>query len=237
MKSGFKPKTFTKKEWQDNRSPACKASGVGKALDAWQKVCLYHFTDATLAEIKKALQSADALNKALNVAAKKCDKKRQKETLSGIGQYQLIINRYKKVLNLTSVALTNRKKMSDKLNFDAVVADSTLTREFVKFSKKGYFFNELDAYILCKKKKFAEAVKKYGKSNDYNVRGSLNKLLISIYIDNQPIAKDKIQKANKDLFEGMRRMLLDPQKISSFMDGEGYCKYLDGKFPLISFIV
>ena len=34
MKAGFKPKLFTKKEWEDNRSPTAKGSGVGKAVKA-----------------------------------------------------------------------------------------------------------------------------------------------------------------------------------------------------------
>ena len=37
MNKNFKPKTFTRKEWQDNRPLYLKGLGVGAALDDWQK--------------------------------------------------------------------------------------------------------------------------------------------------------------------------------------------------------
>ena len=63
MKAGFKPKLFTKKEWEDNRSPAAKGSGVGKALDAWNSKCPYDLQAITLKEIADAFSTATALDK------------------------------------------------------------------------------------------------------------------------------------------------------------------------------
>lgn len=74
MKTGFKPKAMTKKEWQDNRSRACHGSGVGKALDQWQKSCPSKIGTLNLVQIKQAEQVCKLLKTALDTAAKKCDK-------------------------------------------------------------------------------------------------------------------------------------------------------------------
>ena len=76
MKANFKPKLWTKKEWQDNRARAANGSGVGKALDAWQKDCPAEISKMNKKQVGDAFKTAKALESALGVAAKKCDKKR-----------------------------------------------------------------------------------------------------------------------------------------------------------------
>jgi hypothetical protein len=182
MKAGFKPKLFTKKEWEDNRSPTAKGSGVGKALDAWNAKCPNDLQNITLKEIAEAFSTATALDKALEVARKKCDPKAQKETIAGIEAYKTVVDNYQKALKAANVALNKRKALAESLTFDVVYADKELLGAFVTFTKKvAYIYEILHTKILWDAKKYEEAVKLYGKDNDYNVEAKTNKALMDAF--------------------------------------------------------
>lgn len=182
MKAGFKPKLFTKKEWEDNRSSAAKGSGVGKALDAWNAKCPNNLQTITLKEIADAFTTATALDKALDVARKKCDPKAQKETIAGIDAYKTVVADYQKALKLATVAVSKRKALTESLTFAAVYADKELLAAFVVFSKKvAHIYEPLHTLILWDAKKYEEAVKLYGKDNDYNIPPAHNAALMNAF--------------------------------------------------------
>ena len=187
MKAGFKPKLFTKKEWEDNRSPAAKGSGVGKALDAWNAKCPYDLQAITLKEIADAFSTATALDKALDLARKKCDPKAQKETIAGIDAYKTVVANYQKALKAANVALNKRKTLIESLSFDVVYADRELLTAFVVFTKKvAHIYELLHTLILWDAKKYEEAVKLYGKDNDSNIESRHNKALIEAFGGKEP---------------------------------------------------
>ena len=182
MKAGFKPKLFTKKEWEDNRASAAKGSGVGKSLDAWQKSCPYTLQTITVKQIAEAFSAAAALDKALDVAKKKCDPRAQKETIDGIEAYKSIVADYLRALKVANAAIAHRKALFTSLTFKTVLADKDLLAAFVVYAKKKAFIYEpLHTYLLWQAKKFEEAVKLYGKDNDYNVAAPVNAVLMNAF--------------------------------------------------------
>lgn len=240
MKAGFKPKTMTKKEWQNNRASACKGSGVGKALEAWQTDCPAKLSDITKAGVAKAYKAAGALDKALDVALKKCDKVKQKETIAGIAQYKSLVSRYQKVLKLTLSALTKREELTKSLNLQKVTEDADLAKAFMVYAKKkGFFEEQFTTHLLCKKKKYAEAVKRYSNNGeaggDYNISGKSNKILYNNFVAMVREDKKDIDNAIHELESGMVQMLSDARHYNSFANYESYLRILNGRFPLIDF--
>lgn len=241
MKAGFKPKDFTKSEWQKNRLRKCNGSGVGKALDAFQKKCSFNLRDLDRKGALEAMKTVNQLKAALEVAKKKCSKD-DVNMIKGIDAYHAGLDRYKKALALTNVALNNRVKYHAGLNLNAVLADATALKYMIANSKKALYSDELTAFLLGKKKKLAEAVRKYGKNNLYNIPGDLNAALKKIYIEGvkqTDLAGDKKLKkfAKKDLASlfntSMIRMMNG--SVSSFKDSDDFKKLLDVKYPILNF--
>lgn len=233
---------MTKKEWEDNRSPAAKGSGVGKALDVWQAKCSYDMQAITIKEIAEAFTAASALGKALDVALKKCDAKAQKETIAGIGAYNTVVADYEKTLKVTNSSKKRRKMMIDSLSFDAVMADKELLTAFTVFTKKKAFIYEpLHTLLLWKTKKYEEAVKLYGKDNDYNVSNETNKILLDAYAgkDRGKVDLKLLAKAIKDVPIQLTTMLTDTRHYvggsGSFDKYETFLAMLDKRFPVVDF--
>ncbi len=243
MKAGWKPKEFTKKEWQNARISKCKGSGVGKALDAFQKKCSFNLRDMERKDCLEAMKTVNAVKTALDVAKKKCGKD-DTLMLKGIEAYIAPLDRYKKALALTNVALNKRSTFYQNLNVDKALSDSTTLKYLQKNAKKALYSNELTAYIMSKKNKLADAVKKFGKGNDYNIPGDLNKALMKVHIEGvaqKDLANDrKLKKfAGKDLksmFDtSMLRMMNG--SLSSFKMTDDFKHLLDVKFPILNFSI
>lgn len=60
--------------------------------------------------------TASALDKALDVAKKKCDPKAQKETIAGIGEYKKVVADYEKTLKATLEAKKKREDLTKSLS-------------------------------------------------------------------------------------------------------------------------
>ncbi|MCY2996006.1 MAG: hypothetical protein NTY19_50375 [Planctomycetota bacterium] len=84
-------KSFNKKWWESKRSSALKGSGVGKALDEWQKNCKKPIPQMIQRELEAAESTCAALRKALKGALAKCGDK-QKETVAGCKKYLQLVN-------------------------------------------------------------------------------------------------------------------------------------------------
>lgn len=242
MKAGFKPKLFTKKEWEDNRSPAAKGSGVGKALDVWQAKCPYDLQTITLKEIAEAFSAASALNRALDVALKKCDPKAQKETIAGIAAYKSVVDAYEKALKATNSALNKRKVLAESLTFDVVMGDKDLMAAFTVYAKKkAFIFEPLHTLLLWKAKKYEEAVKLYGTDNDYNVSRDTNKILLEAFGGKDRGGGDlkKLAEAIKDVPHQLTVMLTDTRHYkgvsSSFEKYETFVAVMEKRFPIVDF--
>jgi hypothetical protein len=244
MKPGFKPKLFTKKEWQDNRSTAAKGSGVGKALDVWQAKCTFNLKNATVKEIADAFAAASALDKALDVARKMCDPKAQKETIAGIDAYKDVVAKYQKALKAANSSLQKRKQVIDSLDFNTVVNDKELLAAFIEFAKKkAHIYEPLHTYLLWKAKKYEEAVKLYGKDNDYNVSNATNQVLLKAFGGRDRGTADLkvIAEAVKSVPTQMQQMLGDARHYkgssASFNNYETFTKLMDKKFPITDFAI
>ncbi|MEM7059971.1 MAG: hypothetical protein AAF557_20510 [Pseudomonadota bacterium] len=235
MKAGFKPKQFTKKEWQDNRSRAASGSGVGKALDQWNKVCKPKLSLMTLKELNEAAKAAKGLDDALGVAEKKCDRKKQKDTISGIGEYRKVVNSYKAALLKAIHAHGQRESFVADLKFDKVEKDAALMKLYGKYWKdhmrsEAHYFT----YLLCKKKKYAEAVKKYGdggqKEGDYNIRPSHNKILWNTFVDHVYEEKKRIDRAIQVLETTMAGQMTT--HMAGFKKWPLLAKYAESQFKI-----
>lgn len=244
MKAGFKPKLFTKKEWQDNRSPAANGSGVGKALDVWQAKCSYDLVAMTLKNVAEALSAATALDKALDVALKKCNPKAQKETIAGITAYKAIVDAYQKALNATNVSLNKRMTLAAGLTLSSVMGDNELLTAFTVYAKKkAFIYGPLHTLLLWKAKKYEDAVKLYGKDNDYNVNAETNKTLLDAFAGNDRGSVDlkKLAEAIKDVPNQMTVMLTDTRHYkglsASFEKYDLYLAIVQKRFPIVNFSV
>lgn len=242
MKAGFKPKLFTKKEWEDNRASAAKGSGVGKALEVWQSKCPYDLQEITVKEIAEAFSAAQALDKALDVARKKCDPKAQKETIAGIEAYKSIVAEYEKALKAANSAINKRKTLVDSLTLDTVLGDKDLLAAFIIYAKKKAFIYEpLHTLLLWKAKKYEEAVKLYGKDNDYNVSKPINETLVNAFggKDRGSVDLTKVAIAVKAVPTQMREMLTDSRHYkansSSFCFYETFLSISEKRFPIANF--
>lgn len=235
---------MTKKEWEDNRSSAAKGSGVGKALDGWQAKCSYDLTAMDLKGIAEAFSAATALDKALDVALKKCDPKAQKETIAGIAAYKAVVDAYQKALKATNVALSKRKALAEGLTFDVVMGDKDLLAAFMVFAKKqAFIFEPLHTLLLWKAKKYEEAVKLYGKDNDYNVIKETNVALMDAFGGDTRGSGDlkKLAAAIKSVPDEVTKMLKDSRHYrgssSSFDKYDLYLAVVEKRFPIVDFTI
>ncbi|QDU41049.1 hypothetical protein Mal4_54140 [Maioricimonas rarisocia] len=240
MKAGFVPKKFTKKEWQDNRSRACAGSGVGKALDKWQKDCPAKISEMDAGQVTKAMMTAKALAAALQVAAKKCDKKKQKETLAGIARYEAIVSRYQTLLKQADVALKKRKSVIDSLNFRTVVNDKEILEVFTVFAEtKAFIDDSLNTWLLCQKKKYKEAVERFsagGKGGgDYNTDRETNRILYNSFVKKVYEDPRDVKAAVSTLERDQVQMLSDARHYKSFGTWDKFQEWLDKKFPIKDF--
>jgi predicted nucleic acid-binding Zn-ribbon protein len=91
---------FTKKWWQDHRGILAMGSGVGKALDDWQRYCPARpeLIDG-VAEVEVATETCNRLKAALERAKKKCGKL-DKETGLACDAYIAEIDKYMPKLGL-----------------------------------------------------------------------------------------------------------------------------------------
>ena len=244
MKAGFKPKLFTKKEWEDNRSPAAKGSGVGKALEVWQAKCPFDLQEITLKEIAEAFSAASGVDRALDVALKKCDPKAQKETVAGIAAYKTIVADYEKALKAVNSILNKRKALKESLSFDVVIGDKELLVAFTVFAKKkAFIFEPLHTFLLWKDKKYAEAVKLYGKDNDYNVSNATNKVLLDAFggKDRGSVDLKLLATAIKDVPNQMSVMLTDSRHYqggsASFDKYDLFLAVMEKRFQIVNFTI
>jgi hypothetical protein len=240
MKAGFKPKTFTKKEWQDNRSSVAKGSGVGKALDAWQKDCPSKINSLDKAGVATAFKTAKALDAALTVAEKKCNPKQQKETIAGIKAYKDKVEEYMGLLKKAAIALDKRNKLISSLDFKTVVGDAELLKAFVIYAqKKAFIYEPLHTYLLIQKKKYEEAVKLYGNGGkgggDYNTDQKTNKILHNTFVAKIREEQADVLKAIKQLEADMIQMLTDSRHYTAFAEYDAFLKILHSRFPIADF--
>lgn len=239
MKANFKPKKFTRKEWEDNASSACKGSGVGKALDLWQKNCTKSISEMTEPELDKAMMTAKALASAFGVAEKKCDPKAQKETIAGIGKYEEIVKDFQDLIKKATTAHAKRTKFIDSLKLDTVVDDAELLELFEIYCKKAFIIDSLDTHLLCIKKKYEEAVKKYsdgGKGGgDYNIPGPANKILYNNFVAKIREEKKDVVDAIDKLETSQREMLGDRRHYEKLAEMKAFTELVAKRFPIKDF--
>lgn len=190
MKSGFKPKLWTKKEWLDAApSDKTKGSGIEVALDEWQKHCKGKFTAMTPEQAAKAAIAALKLSEALTKASRKCDPKAQKETLMGIHEYKKRADDFYEFAKLATGALVERIKYTKSMNtFKAVEKDAAALAVFGKFAQKPTvgIWAVVDGLRLFEQKKYEQAVKAYSSDGvgegDWNIEPRNNKILHDTFV-------------------------------------------------------
>ncbi|MGQ3094588.1 MAG: hypothetical protein ACT6RP_14135 [Roseateles sp.] len=216
MKSGFKPKLWTKKEWTD-ADPSSKTQGCGveAALDEWQKHCKGKFAAMTPEEAAKASMTATKLSEAMTKASKKCDPKAQKETLMGILEYKKRADDYAQFAKLAAAALIGREKYAGGIkNFDTVMKDAAAETVFERYCKQPQvaIWPSVDTLRLFAQKKYADAVRLYGDGGvgggDYNIRGVDNKILHDTFIA-------KVRHEQKDILEAISKCVASQKEMLS----------------------
>ena len=236
MQANFKPKLWTKKEWRDNRSSATKNSGVGGALDAWQKNCPKEIDKMNETKVESALKTAKVLLSALDVAAKKCNKTRQKETLAGIGAYKNKVNEYMGLLKAAEKVLKKRKKITESLSFSVVTKNKELFKVFSDFAQnKGLIWPQLHTWIMINNKEYHKAVKLYGQGDGYNVGYRTSELLLKYFgagANPNDYDSKKADAAIESLYRELGSMLRSMEHYVDLGKYDAYLKFLDRKFPM-----
>ncbi len=235
MKAGFKPKLMTKKEWQDNRSSVAKGSGVGKALDAWQKHCDFNINSMTTDKLKAASQAANVLMSALDVAEKKCDKKKQKETIDGIKKYRTIAKNYQKCLKDFAPSLAKRMKFTKEVDgFGAVRKDAGLLRAYMTWATgPGKCKAEAHGYILASEKKMEDLYTKYVSTGDLNLGSAENKTMLAKFRDKEEVPDAVVEKARKTIISDLYIMLR--QTVEDFVETDAYKEFVQRKYAVPNF--
>ena len=244
MKKGFKPKLFTKKEWQDNRSRACKGSGVGKALDQWQASCPNQINDLDKAGIAKAYKTTEAMAKALNVAEGKCNKTIHKETIAGINAYKAKVVEYQGMLKTALKMVTKREALIAAIlkgggtkAFGNVQKDKDVMKIFLHYASQPMvdIVPIIESRLLFEKKKYAVAVQKYGPRNDYNIAGKDNKLLLNTFVNKVREDQKQILSAIKAAASSFDEMLGDSRHYQALVTYPRFVKLLETRFPIPEF--
>ncbi len=216
MDKSFKPKKMTRKEWQDNRPLFLKGTGMGAALDDWQKhVAKADYSLGSFANMVKRVENSIMVVGKLKVkileAIKVCKKQitDQKGTIAGLDNYMKVADDMHTELMKRHVFESKMLKLADSRTVDMVLKDSKLNSALVAMVKVTHDQALLDTYILVKQKNnLPEAVKKYGRKNDYNIRDKDNKTLVAHYIDKDPkITDKKVQEAEKTLRQDCFKLL------------------------------
>ncbi len=200
MKPGFKPKLFTKKEWQDNRDPALKGSGVGAALDQWQKHCPKDVGALDKEEIVKAFKVSKELLAALKKAEDAAKAKGLLDEIKGVEAYKKKVLAYQTLLKSAAVPLGQRDAVRQSMKkldtaYAAMSKDPGLKEAVTAAAKKAFVFEAFDAWILWKEKKYPAMVARYAKDNDYNIPGPENEILKKAFsLDKSDRTKDVLDK-------------------------------------------
>jgi hypothetical protein len=250
MKPGFKPTLWTKKEWQDNRAPACKGCGVGEALDQLQPFRNKSISGMTVENISKANATLGKLMAALIKADGKCGPN-QKDTKAGIGEYKKAVGEFEKKLKTATETHTKRANMlkTYPMNLEEVYtklsSDADYKAALIEYSKTDATTKTLDAFILFKQKKFTDMVRTYGPNNDYNIPGPANTVLLEVFVSKTNLTPDRIKLASQLLtnsakmpgthesIPGSFRQMLGPQGASGrFHKSDGYKTYVAKKLPI-----
>lgn len=109
---------FTKKWWEDNRSFFARGSGVGKALDLWQKTCKKKIDQMSPDELQTATGTCDTLRSALLTAKKKVGGK-DKATTKACEAYLKVVddfaNDVSALLKKSGGLFAAEEEMADKL--------------------------------------------------------------------------------------------------------------------------
>jgi len=112
----------------------------------------------------KAIDTAHKLDKALDVAAKKCDKNKQKETLAGIQKYKTVVNAYKAAVMKGVLAGSKREKLLQDMTPKSLQEDSALWKIYGHyFDKKRRSPEQFNSYEMIRANKMGDAVKSTGK--------------------------------------------------------------------------
>lgn len=235
MKSGFKPKAMTKKEWQDNRAMAAKGSGVGKALDAWQKNCPSNVNAMTGDQIKAASLAVNAVLTALTVAEKKCDKKKQKETIEGIGKYRAIAKNYQKCLKDAALMLAKRAKYAKEIDgIAAVRKDQALLKSYLTWAKgPGKCLPEAHGYILASENKMKDLYTNYVGNKKLNLGSQQRDILFAKYANGQAVDDGILEKARKKIVSDIYIMLRTT--VDDYRKSDIFKAYLQRRFMVPNF--
>ncbi len=237
MKAGFKPKNMTKKEWQDNRSSAAKGSGVGKALDAWQKHCHSALNKMTGEQLKAASVATNALLTALDVAEKKCDKKRQKETIDGIGKYRSIAKSYQKCVKEAAKVIGQRATFAKEVNgLGQVRKDASLRKCYLLWAAGPGMCNaEANGYMLAAENKDKELYTKWIGTNPplLNIQKMQFNSYTAKYRDGKDVPDATMKSARSQIVHDLYNML-NP-RMTDFRKSDIFKAYLRRRFMVPDF--
>lgn len=199
----FVPRAFTKAEWRQYRIRACNGSGMGKALDEWQRMAVGRPLDSmTLEDLKAAKTATNKLQAAIKTAKGKCTKSSQKNMLAALDLYARKVREFDDAGRRCKAALQSREKAKNQmksLRIQALMAQPPLREAFAAFSKNPRVgcFEIVDTYLLCSQNQHREAVRKYGPNNDYNIQGSHNTGLRVLFGFVPPSSPEKLEKAKR----------------------------------------
>lgn len=240
MKPGFKPKNFTKKEWQDNRDKVCKASGVGAALDKWQEHCVKSLSKMTVKEATKASYVATLLTGALNTAKKKCDKTKHKADIDGIEKYLTITKNFLKAVKQVEEKSRSRAEFVKKLTSQQIRDNSRLNTIYLTYAaNKGDGKPQVQAYVMTQKGMFKKAVEAFGEKGSgegkYNIAPGLNHELYNIHVTGSIDDKSIIENRHKQFVNQLKGMIYDNAKISMFKNTDAMKEYAKTRFPVVDF--
>jgi hypothetical protein len=243
MKKGFKPKLYTRKEWQDNRSMFLKGLGVGEGLDQWQRNCVKAISKMTKEEVATAFQTSKNLLAALDKAEGKCGSS-QAESKAGIGEYKKKVVEYQNLLKEANTAFTKRAAFTDGLKslddlHKALNADAAFKQHFLASAKKAYVDETLDAWLLWKDKKFTDMVRKYGPKNDYNIPGPENEKLLNVFVRKTTLTPEALKAANaalNDMGTQFTEMLGPGNGFVATYKKSFAAEFLVKKFPVKDFV-
>lgn len=235
MKAGFKPKKMTKKEWQDNRDMVCKGSGVGKALDAWQKNCPDDFNGATADIVKKATAANKALLDALVVAEKKCDKTRHKDMIAGISKYRLVATNYGKCIDDAAKKVQARDKFTTSVNSVAAIRkENGLEKIYLQWAKgPGRCLPEAHGYILLEDNKLADFYRLYASKRKVNVPGYAQSALEAKFGRGENVDAQELKSARSGSMGDIHQMLR--ARIRDFCGSDMFADFMARKFLVPTF--
>lgn len=235
MKSNFKPKNMTKKEWQDNRSSAAKGSGVGKALDAWQKNCPSAINTLSAEQLKTASLTVNALLTALTVAEKKCDKKKQKETIEGVGKYRTIAKNYQKCLKEAAQNLAKRAKFVKELDgIGAVRKDTNLVKYYLKWAAgPGRCLPQAHGYVLANDKEMKKLYSLYVAKGTLNIGSGERNALVAKFKNEDAVPDSTMESARNKIISDLYVMLRTT--VDDFLKSDLFKEHLRRRFMVPDF--